>query len=1226
MVGSAASSIRYMPDSTTKIVILALLATPLALAACVEDSPPPDLGECAVLPDSLGWEFGEVGIGTCIASPSDLRVRPDPLSPDNHFILVANSNSRANFRGSSVLSIDASSIDLSCPVNGMHELEATSLTMQEFAGRFDFDELTGMALLTNRYVGGFEGELSDAVFVLDASDPRHLTFHDSAPRQSGPYGWIRVGPDPWSVRIDPWKGRAWVLGLTDHLVYALDLVSDPIAFVDLRGERSVGAPVFEDLDGSGSAPDYDLVGYNTSLLHNEIVTLTFAAGTTRLYFTGPDDPSGAALFQADSGDGASFIELGGGPVLRPVTDWTSGGLRDVTVAWSGDRLHALVAAADDDGRLTIGRSSTSDNAIDWALAPSPVIEPTEAGWDASGVFDVDMVRQVDSDWHVVFAGGQGMGEGIGHARGANLDDLVREGDPLLAGGADGLVLSPADAGWDDVSVSGPSLIRHGDTGEWLLYYAGHADDAAAPGEQPQELAIGLARSDDARTFEREDAGLAGDSRVLLPGDPGEWDSAGVAAPSVFYDNGRFQMWYQGTDGASWRTGRATSVDGLTWERDPRNPVFDGVVDDAGLPVGAFAFKASGGGYYEVEGSISGVVSEPAWEGALYDSSFSPILFQVVGGQALGRGEAGTLDADGAGSPAPALDGVVLYVGRQGSSRRLAAAVDLGAGLERTGAVLLTGFEGDLSSLGTVAPTVSLYGLDAEPDGAGGLVVAFHTDLGISLAGGVLSPGDDAPELAALAPGVVLGPGEPGEFDVLEVLSPSLVQLPGGGWRMYYEGKDESASRIGVASSADGISWTREGVVLERGAAGAWDDAWVAAPTVVYDGSAWHMWYAGGDGEATRIGYATSADGLAWDRHTDATDVSVPVLEGGVQPFAEDDVSHPSVELRPDGDFEMWFEGRTAGVARIGRARSSDGVTWTPITNPTTAGDRFSLVTRDGDESSSSGIELGDDRSSPRIVDGFPVHGAGASEMILSPDGKYAIVANKRSPDLMVLDIHDDSDGDYVDSNYGDIEAILRVPQRHGFAGMRDMEFDVHGRLWVLMAPLVLPGASSDSSRYGAEGLLQIDWDLVAEAGDVPDGVVFAENTVLRFLPLARGIEEDRGYLTEVSVGPAAMQINRAGDRAYVVNFNHNSLYVLDLDAGARGNVLAIVDTLDENPWEVALSPDETLAYVANYYGVGDVPVQHSTIQVVDVDEDSPTFSRVLTRLTNVQSRSDRGCE
>ena len=66
-----------------------------------------------LLPDASGYEYGQVGVGTCLASPSDLRVRPDPLDlGENHFLFVVNSNSRSNFSGSSLLSIDASTIDL----------------------------------------------------------------------------------------------------------------------------------------------------------------------------------------------------------------------------------------------------------------------------------------------------------------------------------------------------------------------------------------------------------------------------------------------------------------------------------------------------------------------------------------------------------------------------------------------------------------------------------------------------------------------------------------------------------------------------------------------------------------------------------------------------------------------------------------------------------------------------------------------------------------------------------------------------------------------------------------------------------------------------------------------------------------------------------------------------------------------------------------------------------
>jgi len=1227
-----------MLDFTTKNGFFGL-ALAVTTAGCVVDAPSPDLGPCSIPPvDRIAYEFGEIAIGTCLASPSDMRVRPDPTNPDNHFLFIANSNARSNFSGSSVLSIDGASIDaaiaaelgdapgpleLACSEVGMHELDSHALTMQQFAGRFDFDDASGLGLLSNRHVGGFEGDLTDAVFVLDASDPRALAYSDAAPRETGPYRWIRVGADPWSVRIDPVAGRAYVMSLTPHTIAALDLVGAPLDFVDLHGERAVGDPTFVDIDGSGSAPDFELLGVNDDQLRDEDVTVAFVGGTTRLYYPAADLASGTAVFQADSANGVDFVELSGGPVLEPVGAWGATGLGTGAVTISADGLEGLVTGFDASGLASVGRVTASDHALDWSVSANPVIEP--GTFDAGGAADPDFVLD-GSTYNVWWSGGEGLGDAIGHATGTSLVSLTRRGDATLVGGDDGAVLEPSADGWDSAAVHAPSVILHADSDEFLMFYAGHADSLAGPADVPAGLAIGLARSDDGDAWVRDERGLFGDSRVLVAGDAGAWDSDGVAAPSAFFADGRFQVWYQGFDGAQWRTGRATSVDGRLWAKDPRNPVFDGIVDADGLPRKAYALKASPGGYYHVDGTLTGPLGDVAFEGSLYDSAFSPLLFSVVGGQALGRGDDETLDEDGAGAPAPVGDGNVLYAARSGSFRRLAAATDLGAGLERRGAVRLDGFTGTAADLVGDAPTSSIQGIAAALADDGTVVAAMHGDFGIALARGSLDA--DPLVLTAVTPGPALSRGEAGTFDDTSVRNPHLVlDAAPGEWRMYYEGREsDEAGRIGLAVSTDeGLTWARLGAVLSPGAAGAWDDALVGQPTVVFDGTLWHLWYLGSDGSRLRIGYATSDDGLEWARHTDDDGISVPVFEGAGLAFALDDATHPSVSLLPEDDgFEMWFEGHTDGIARIGRARSTDGVSWTPLTNPTTAGDSFTVTTRAGDDDPSSAIELGDDRSTPTIVDGIPVHGAGASEFILSPDGHLGLVANKRAGYILVVDLYDDTDEEsgFLDANYGGIEAVLSVPQSHGLVGMRDLEFDSRGRLWALMAPMINPAVADDSIRFGAEGLIQLNWDLVT-AEDRAEGELFTEDTVRTFLPAARGQEEDRGYLTEVSVGPAAMTLSADASRAYVVNFNDNSLYIMDLDAGARGAVIAIVDGLDENPWEVALTPDEGRVYVANYYGVGEVPVQHSTIQVIDVDESSATFGRVLTRLTNVP-RDDCG--
>jgi len=69
--------------------------------------------------------------------------------------------------------------------------------------------------------------------------------------------------------------------------------------------------------------------------------------------------------------------------------------------------------------------------------------------------------------------------------------------------------------------------------------------------------------------------------VLGPGAAGSFDAGGVETPAVVHFGGRFHMFYTaypievGAPGHSvfdYRVGHATSCDGVTWTRDPANPV------------------------------------------------------------------------------------------------------------------------------------------------------------------------------------------------------------------------------------------------------------------------------------------------------------------------------------------------------------------------------------------------------------------------------------------------------------------------------------------------------------------------------------------------------------------------------------------------------------------------------------------------------------------------------
>jgi hypothetical protein len=164
---------------------------------------------------------------------------------------------------------------------------------------------------------------------------------------------------------------------------------------------------------------------------------------------------------------------------------------------------------------------------------------------------------------------------------------------------------------------------------------------------------------------------------------------------------------------------------------------------------------------------------------------------------------------------------------------------------------------------------------------------------------------------------VIDVGSPGSFDDRGVV-PRSVLFDGETYRMWYMGTGRPApSRprgwsIGYAESIDGIAWTKHPTsVLEPGTSGEWDDGWLYAPAVVFDGFTFHMWYSGrgGVGADTAIGYAYSRDGIDWAKHYEN-----PVLEAGR--FA----SAPCVLF--DGfTFHMWFRSLDDGIDGINHATS-----------------------------------------------------------------------------------------------------------------------------------------------------------------------------------------------------------------------------------------------------------------------------------------------------------------
>ena len=159
------------------------------------------------------------------------------------------------------------------------------------------------------------------------------------------------------------------------------------------------------------------------------------------------------------------------------------------------------------------------------------------------------------------------------------------------------------------------------------------------------------------------------------------------------------------------------------------------------------------------------------------------------------------------------------------------------------------------------------------------------------------------------------------------ISAASIISDSGIYKMWYTGRDsDGVSRIGYATSTDGVSWTPYGSnpILDVGPAGGWEDDDVMRPAVFKEGSTYQLWYAGNDGVTQRIGHATSSDGIHWIK-----DPANPVLDVGT-PGAWDwlNVYGPSV-VKVGAEYQLWYSGETLPAAwQTGYAMSSDGSTWT----------------------------------------------------------------------------------------------------------------------------------------------------------------------------------------------------------------------------------------------------------------------------------------------------------
>jgi predicted GH43/DUF377 family glycosyl hydrolase len=143
----------------------------------------------------------------------------------------------------------------------------------------------------------------------------------------------------------------------------------------------------------------------------------------------------------------------------------------------------------------------------------------------------------------------------------------------------------------------------------------------------------------------------------------------------------------------------------------------------------------------------------------------------------------------------------------------------------------------------------------------------------------------------------------------------------GIYYLYAEDKAGGATDIKRWQSTDCLTWTNGTIVLEPSAE-TWEDQDVTSPIVWMEGATWYMLYEGRGSVSSGIGLATSIDGLTWTR-----EASNPVMVPGDVAWVSGDIVCDDVK-RADGTYYMTYHGYDGSEWGEGLANSTDLLTWT----------------------------------------------------------------------------------------------------------------------------------------------------------------------------------------------------------------------------------------------------------------------------------------------------------
>ncbi len=959
------------------------------LAACETPVSVPDPGPCAVLPEGR-FDYGEVGIGTCLAGPVELTWSQDPFDVGRYWLVIANANPFLDFSSGSVLSVDPTGVEGGDRVE-VHTLEGGAVNVPDFAGGLAVVPEHQLALVTlKKSEGARTRSQNDAVRLVDLSTPWAPALSTAGPDGGS---MLAAERDPGPVLYVPSTQRAYVVNTTSGSVSVLDTSGEVLDWIDAVPRASLGGERLLDRDQSGSMVSIsDLAVVRASQLTADTWTLSYVDGTYRIRV-----PEEDGLVRLES-HGANDWDATAGGLELALADTSFEDLSDPQT-WNGLGGYRLAAVANG----SIVSATLGDSLSDWTEDADPLLSPSAGGWDS--ILGGPMVVVSGGEEHLFYDGVDADGTGqIGRATSSDGGGF-QGGDPLW---------EPGDH--DAVRAADPFLVRDGNAGTWRLYYG------AFDGSQ---WTIGHAESTDLVEWTVDDTPV-----FSLEGQD-------CGAPVVAIAHSEFRLWASCGSEDGWSLRSAVSVDGIRFT--DLGGVLSLDVPTSDEPPGV-DLQASPSGLWSVSGEVMGPTGL-AFSGG--DGLVSETLgwsIRLTAGAWLFGDEEFSRNGISASSWL-ASEGLVYvdFLDEDGLSRIGVARMDGDRLVLEPGAIVV-GQTSSFDESGVSSPVVRAVGSGFEMFYAG--TKDGVTRIGRSTSSDGLSWQTDHEAIFDVA-----SQGEPG-WDSVSVVPGSLV-VNGDDLQLWYTGSNGAESRIGLAISTAGGEFLRQagpedGWTLEAGAPGEFDDSSVADPMVLEVMGETHLWYSAFDGEAWSIGHAIQAGSGEWIRDTDPTTGEAKAVLAGVSgSFDAQGAQRPVVSW---GDSpEMFYTGVDGGVERVGFAQGRSGSQLYRAPKNPTLGDDVLFVSHPGDNGKRTTIPLRRNLASSQVEagGGFVTNGAGVGALLLDPDRGLLYASSSATNYLYALDVRDDSRPGTPDALH-DLEGVLVATNRPGAVGFRGMALGAEG--------------------------------------------------------------------------------------------------------------------------------------------------------------------------------------